>query len=81
MATRITRTKLPTIAPGTLAHTKVRFFVTLSVGTPLRPYSIAYRRAWGLFAYGLFKKYPQSPLWGCTINRLWFIGLGLGCRV
>ena len=33
-----------------------RLAVTLSVGNPLRPYGIAYRRAYGLLTCGVFKK-------------------------
>jgi hypothetical protein len=36
--------------------------VTLSVGTPLCPYGIAYRRTYGLFRRRLFKKHLCSQL-------------------
>jgi hypothetical protein len=38
--------------------------VTLSVGTPLFPYGIAYRRVYGLSTSGLFKKSLCGPLCG-----------------
>jgi hypothetical protein len=37
---------------------------TLSIGTPLNPYGIAYRRVYGLSTSGLFKKSLCSPLCG-----------------
>ena len=40
---------------------------SFSVETPLRPYSIAYRRASPFFTYGLFK---QSPMWQVLNLRL-----------
>ena len=42
-----------------------RKFVALSVDTPLCPYGIAYRRAYGLFAYGLF----QNMALKCAVWR------------
>jgi hypothetical protein len=38
--------------------------VTLSVGTPLPPYGIAYRRGYGFFVQGLFNKSFCSPMCG-----------------
>jgi hypothetical protein len=41
--------------------------VTLSIGTPLCPYPISYRRAYGLFTSGLFLKNLRRPLCGLGV--------------
>ena len=42
--------------------------VTLSVGNPICPYGIAYRRGYGLSHFGSFKKPLWRPLWGASLG-------------
>jgi len=55
---------------GTFWSDSDQLSVTLSVGTPIYPYGIAYRRAYGLSTAGLFKKPLSSPLCGSQKMRV-----------
>jgi hypothetical protein len=52
--------------------------VLLSVGTPVCPYPIAQRRAYGLFTSGLFLKNLRTPLCGCSKNSAVWVARVLG---
>ena len=60
----------PRPVPHTYEGLFGRMSVTLSVGTPPRPYGMAYRRVCLLSTQGSFKKMFSSPLFGWRSRRM-----------